>query len=93
MKHVVLALAALAFVSLFHCAAQTRLAPEIRQSIQRRHVGKVVALKTSCFYGDLYDENERWLLSPYPFQDTYHIVDTDGLPIHPQGQRGIAPAG
>lgn len=93
MKHALPLAAIVAFVSLFHCAAQTRLAPEIRQSIQRRHVGKVVALKTSSYYGDLYDENERWLLSPYPFADTYHIVDTDGAPIHPGGQRGIVPAG
>jgi hypothetical protein len=44
-------------------------------------------------YGDLYDENEKWLLSPYPFADTFHIVDTKGAPIHPKGQRGIIPAG
>ncbi len=93
MKHALPVAATIAFISLFHCAGQTRLAPEIRASIQGRHVGKVVALKTSSYYGDLYDENERWLLSPYPFADTYHIVDTDGAPIHPTGQRGIAPAG
>ncbi|MEO1171885.1 MAG: hypothetical protein AAFX94_07505 [Myxococcota bacterium] len=93
MKYALPVLALIAFVSLFRCASQTRLAPEIRQTIQRRHVGKTVALRSSCYYGDLYDENERWLLSPHPFADTYHIVDTDGSPIHPTGERGIVPAG
>lgn len=93
MKYALPVVALIAFASLFRCASQTRLAPEIRQTIQRRHVGKTVALKASCYFGDLYDENERWLLSPHPFADTYHIVDTDGVPIHPSGERGIVPAG
>ncbi len=50
-------------------------------------------LRQSCYFGNLYDENEKWLLSPHAFAHTYHIVDLDNAPIHPQGQRGIVPAG
>ena len=49
-------------------------------------------LRQTCYYGDLYDENQRFLLSPYPFAETSHIVDTHGQPLHPQKQRGLLPA-
>ncbi len=75
------------------CATQTKLPAPVRAAISARHMGTVVELKVSCYYGDLYDENEKWLLSPYPFAQTYHIVDLDGAPIHPRGERGIIPAG
>jgi hypothetical protein len=45
------------------------------------------------YFGDLYDENEMWLLSPYPFVNTSHIVDHKGTPINPRRQKGIIPAG
>lgn len=93
MKRALIAVTLIAFFSLFRCASQTRLAPEIRQRVQERHTGSIVALKMSCYYGDFYDENERWLLSPYPFSDTSDIADRSGQPIHPSGQRGIVPAG
>lgn len=92
-KFLHVSVASLAFVGLFHCASQTRLAPEVRAGVQSRHEGAIVALKSSCYFGDLYDENELWLLSPYPFAETYHIVDTKGAPIHPANQQGIIPAG
>lgn len=50
-------------------------------------------LRHTVFYGDLYDDNERWLLSAYPFTDTYHLVDLRGRPIFPKKQRGMLPAG
>lgn len=81
------------FAFLWQCASHTRLPPEVRAGIDTRHKNAVVELRHSHFYGELYDENEKWLLSPYPFADTYHIVDTEGQPIHPRGQRGIIPAG
>lgn len=84
---------ALAFVALWRCASQTRIPPQVRSAISARHAGKIVELRHSSYFGDLYDENEKWLLSPYPFADTHHIVDLDGKPIHPSGQKGIAPAG
>lgn len=84
---------ALGFLTLWHCASQTRLPPTARAQISARHTGNVVELRTSCYFGELYDENELWLLSPYAFADTSHIVDLKGEPIHPQGQRGIVPAG
>ena len=75
------------------CASQTKLSPQIRARIQQDYVGSTIELRQSCYYGDLYDENEVWLLSSYPFEKTYHIVDLDGAPIHPKGERGIMPAG
>src|SRR6478735_2132162 len=75
------------------CASQTKLPEPARAAIADRHVHRLVELKRSYYYGDLYDENEKWLLSPYPFNDTYHIVDLDGAPIHPKMQRGTLPAG
>jgi len=78
---------------LLACASLTRLPEPIRASVAAKHAGRAVELRQSCYYGDLYDENEKWLLSAHPFSDTYHIVDFDGVPIHPRGQRGIAPAG
>ena len=52
-----------------------------------------VELKHSCFFGDLYGENELWLLSPYPFSETSHMSDLDGNAIHPQYEKGLVPAG
>ncbi len=75
------------------CASETRLPGPVQAAISARHIGKTVELRQSMYYGDLYDENEMWLLSPYPFAETYHIVDPNGAPIHPQGQQGMFPAG
>src|SRR5688572_11300901 len=75
------------------CASHTRLAEPIRSAISARYSGRTIELRQSMYYGELYDENEKWLLSPYPFTETFHIVDTEGTPIHPKGQRGIIPAG
>jgi hypothetical protein len=75
------------------CATQTHLSAAIRSGLSQQHVGSVVQLRASCFYGDLYDENDLWLLSPYTFASTSHIVDLKGLPLHPQKLRGLWPAG
>ncbi len=80
-------------LALSACASQTRLAEPVRSAVAARHVGRTVELRQSCYYGELYDENEKWLLSPHAFADTSHIVDLDGVPIHPTGQRGVVPAG
>jgi hypothetical protein len=80
-------------VSLAACAAQTEMPPVAQASIESHYQNSTVALKVSCYYGDLYDENEKWLLSPYAFSETSHIVDLAGAPIHPPGQRGIIPIG
>lgn len=75
------------------CASQTNLPGPVRAAVSARHAGKTVELRQSMYFGDLYDDNEKWLLSPYPFDDTYFIVDRQGAPIHPSGQRGLFPAG
>lgn len=84
---------ALGFLTLWHCASQTRLPPTARAQISARHTGTTVELRESVYFGELYDENELWLMSPYAFADTSHIVDLKGEPIHPTGQKGIVPAG
>lgn len=93
MKVVSPLLIVLALATMWRCASQTRIPPEVRAQITSRHEGKVVELRHSAYFGNLYDENEMWLLSPYRFEDTSHIVNLDGAPIHPTGQRGIVPAG
>lgn len=65
----------------------------VRVAIEDHYENHVVELRQSVYYGDLYDENEQWLVSPHPFESTFHIVDLDGNPIHPQNQVGIIPAG
>ena len=52
-----------------------------------------VELKHSCFFGDLYGENELWLLSPYRFSETSHMRDLDGNAIYPQDEKGLVAAG
>jgi hypothetical protein len=86
-------LVALGFVTLWHCASQTRLPPTARAQISARHTGAVVELRESFYFGELYEENALWLLSPYAFADTAHVVDLKGEAIHPHGQRGVIPAG
>jgi hypothetical protein len=75
------------------CAAPTALAPAERSALIARYEHAHVALKVSCFYGDLYDDNEKWLLTPYPFSQTSHIVDLQDQSIHPKNERGVLPAG
>lgn len=75
------------------CASRTALPLSVRSAMENRYEGHVVELRRSCYYGELYDDNDKWLLTPYPFKHVYHIVDFDGEPIHPEGQRGIVPAG
>jgi len=69
------------------------LAKDARLTIAQDLRGETVELRQSLYFGDLYDENEKWLLSPYPFENTSHIVDHKGVPINPRRQKGIIPAG
>lgn len=74
------------------CAAQAKINDHVRAAIEGKYAGRTVELRQSMYFGDLYDENERWLLSPYPFAQTYHINDLHDRPIHPQVERGIIAA-
>ncbi len=85
--------AALTLLAVTACASYTKLPEKSRVALDLRYKNRKVELRSSCYYGDLYDENEKYLLSPYPFEDVFHIVDLDNAPIHPKGQRGIVPAG
>jgi hypothetical protein len=75
------------------CASTTQLSKKAQVAIEQRHIGRVVELRQSCFYGGLYDENEKWLLSPYAFNETYHSVDLHNQPIHPKHPKSMLPAG
>lgn len=90
-KHYQITLFLLALISA--CASQTLIPRDQRVAISARHTGRTVELRQSCYYGNLYDENEKLLLTPYPFGDTFHLVDPKGKPIHPTGERGIVKAG
>lgn len=82
-----------AALAMCRCTGYVHVDPAARSALQARHVGKVMELRHSHYYGDLYDDNERWLLSSLPFADTYHLVDLHGRPITPKRQRGLFPAG
>ncbi|MBT6177465.1 MAG: hypothetical protein HOI23_09450 [Deltaproteobacteria bacterium] len=75
------------------CASHTNIPSHVRMAIEDFHGGRVMELRQSCYYGDLYEDTGKWLLSPHAFESVHHIVDLDGKPIHPSGQRGIVPAG
>lgn len=75
------------------CASQTHLTPSVRARVSTEHHGRVVESRQSSYWGDFYDENELWLLSPYPFADLHDLEDLNGAPIRPKRQRGILPAG
>ena len=61
--------------------------------VAARYVGRALALRQSHFYGELYDDNERLLASPYAFASLFHRVDLYGEPIHPGPAHGILAAG
>lgn len=64
-----------------------------RAALESAYVGRVVELRVSSYFGDLFEENELWLLSPGPVTDLQVLQDLDGTPIRSHDQRGIVPAG
>lgn len=79
------------------CAAGcSHLAPwpqEVRSTVASAHVGRTFELRHTQVVGEMYDDNERDLLSPYPFTEVFHHVDLAGSPIHPTRPRALIPAG
>jgi hypothetical protein len=75
------------------CASSTPLLQSPLAVLNTTYQTQVVELRSSLYYGDLYDENEFYMLSPYPFAHTSHINDLKGKPIFPRHERGIVPAG
>lgn len=61
--------------------------------MRQQYVGKTFEVRHTSVIGDLYDDNEREFLSPYPFDEVFHQVDLMGLPMHPQSPRALVPAG
>ena len=88
-----LPLALLAVLLAAACSSYTKLPLVTRTALQQATRGRVVATRVSFYYGLLYDDNERLLLSQRPFAYTTHIKDLDGAPIHPEEQLGVIPAG
>ena len=84
---------ALAAAQLVACAAATALPSDVRVRLDARHRSRAVELRYSHFYGELYDDNRKLMLSPWAFADTSHIVDPKGRPIYPQRQIGTADSG
>src|SRR5687768_9686734 len=85
--------AVVCFLATAACAGQTQIPVQAQRAVENRYHGKVMELRQSCYFGDLYEDNRRWLLTPYRAERVHHIVDLDGQPIHPPSQRGIVPAG
>jgi len=90
MKKTILFVCALALSSCLH---YNHLSLPLQKSLASQYTSQIVALKQSCYFGALYDENEKVLLSARPFAEISHIVGLDGAPIHPESQTGIIPAG
>ena len=80
-------------LSLGGCLHYNHLSLPLQKTLAAQYSGQTVALKQSCYFGSLYDENEKYLLSARPFTEISHISDLEGSPIHPEGQVGIIPAG
>lgn len=64
-----------------------------RRVLEEQYVGKVFEVRHTSVIGDLYDDNERELISPYPFDEVFHQVDLRGMPMHPSHPRALVPAG
>jgi|MDSW01.2.fsa_nt_gb hypothetical protein len=87
------ALTSLLLMATISCTSHTQIPSHVRTAIEQFHNGRVMELRQSSYYGDLYDDTDKWLLSAHAFDSVHHIVDFDGKPIHPTGQKGIVPAG
>jgi hypothetical protein len=90
MKKMMLCIFVLSFSGCLH---YPQLSEPLQKNLISQYTTQIVALKQSCYFGSLYDENEKYLLSPSAFRNISHIVGLDGAPIHPNNQLGIIPAG
>lgn len=62
--------------------------------VAKQWQGRAIALRTSCYIGPFYEENEYFLLHPSPFTSLNLLADHHGNPIVPKhGSNGIVPAG
>ncbi len=57
------------------------------------YAGRTVELRQSAYFGPLYDDTDRLLLSPHTPASTSHLVNLRGEPLHPPKARGILPSG
>lgn len=74
------------------CASQA-WNKEMRVQAQHAHAKQTYALTQSYYFSQLYDDNERWLLSERPSGEISHRISLRGQPIHPPEAEGILPAG
>jgi hypothetical protein len=75
------------------CGHGTTLAPDGRRIVAEQYIGHRFEVRHTSVIGDLYDDNERELISPYPFDEVFHQVDLLGAPMHPGHPRALVPAG
>lgn len=74
------------------CATHTFIKQQ-RIDAQHAHSKRTYALTRSLYVSQLYDDNERWLLSERPSREVSHRVSFLGHSIHPPAEVGIVPAG
>ena len=75
------------------CGHSPTLGPKERRIAAEQYVGQCFEVRHTSVIGDLYDDNERELISPYPFDEVFHQVDLLGAPMHPMHPRALVPAG
>lgn len=75
------------------CGHGQGIAQPSRRVLEEQYVGHVFEVRHSSVIGDLYDDNERELISPYPFDEIFHQVNLQGTPMHPAHPRALVPAG
>ena len=83
----------LALAAASACATASPWTRAVRAAVATANVGHPFELRHTQVVGALYDDNERELLSPYPFTEIFHQVDPLGSPIHPTRPRALIPAG
>jgi hypothetical protein len=82
-----------AFILLASCSHHSLITGPMRRTLAQQYVGQTFELRHTGVVGDLYDDNERELLSPYPFDEVFASVSLAGVPIHPSHPRALLPAG
>ena len=76
------------------CASSISLYNPLQSTLTKRYQGQIFELRQSCYYGQLYDENELWMLSPKRFEALDYIEDMEHQIIRPSHEpRGIMPSG
>ena len=82
----------LALLALVGCAAQP-WHKSSRRAAQHTYSKRTYALTRSYYAAQMYDDNERYLLSERASSEVSHRVSLRGAPLHPPAAIAIVPAG